>query len=115
MPFSPLRPLSFLFSFSLLLFLLLLTTTTTASALVRREYDACTGHYNTAQCCATDVQGVADLDCANPAAVPVSADDFVAVCAGVGQRARCCVAPVVSTSFFTPFLGSLWGLGDCWG
>lgn len=27
------------------------------------SYDACTGTYPSAQCCATDVLGVADLDC----------------------------------------------------
>lgn len=26
-------------------------------------YDPCSGLYDTAQCCATDVLGVADLDC----------------------------------------------------
>lgn len=31
----------------------------------RQTYTACTGLYGTAQCCATDVLGVADLDCAN--------------------------------------------------
>jgi len=28
-------------------------------------YTACSGLYGTSQCCATDVLGVADLDCAN--------------------------------------------------
>jgi hypothetical protein len=28
-------------------------------------YVPCTGLYGTSQCCATDVLGVADLDCAN--------------------------------------------------
>ncbi|KAI0398496.1 Cerato-ulmin hydrophobin family [Xylariaceae sp. FL0594] len=58
-------------------------------------YTACTGIYGTSQCCATDVLGVADLDCANPPTVPASADDFAAVCAAGGQRARCCVLPVL--------------------
>ena len=31
----------------------------------QRQYVACSGLYSTAQCCATDVLGVADLDCAN--------------------------------------------------
>ena len=29
----------------------------------RQAYVPCTGLYGTAQCCATDVLGVADLDC----------------------------------------------------
>ncbi|OTA87779.1 hypothetical protein M434DRAFT_35219 [Hypoxylon sp. CO27-5] len=32
----------------------------------RQTYTPCTGLYGTSQCCATDVLGVADLDCANP-------------------------------------------------
>lgn len=59
-------------------------------------YEACSsGLYSTAQCCATDVLGVADLDCANPPSTPTSADDFSAVCAAIGQRARCCVLPIL--------------------
>ena len=101
------------------------------------RYTACSGLYSSPQCCATDVLGVADLDCANrrspmhfietasalvcrspsplpsppyyraPCAlhadsqfvapsVPSSASAFSAVCAAGGQRARCCVLPVVS-------------------
>ncbi|KAI0161312.1 hydrophobin [Xylariaceae sp. FL1272] len=58
-------------------------------------YDACSGLYDTLQCCATDVLGVADLDCATPGAVPTSASNFEAICAAQGQRARCCVLPVL--------------------
>ena len=29
------------------------------------SYDPCSGLYDSAQCCATDVLGVADLDCAS--------------------------------------------------
>ncbi|KAI0127600.1 hydrophobin [Xylariales sp. AK1849] len=59
------------------------------------SYVACTSLlYGTAQCCSTDVLGVADLDCANPATAPKDVADFVATCAGVGQKARCCVLPV---------------------
>lgn len=40
---------------------------TWASPLTQRQtYEACSGLYGTEQCCATDVLGVADLDCANP-------------------------------------------------
>lgn len=31
----------------------------------RQTYTACSGLYGTSQCCATDVLGIADLDCAN--------------------------------------------------
>ncbi|KAI1802346.1 Cerato-ulmin hydrophobin family [Daldinia bambusicola] len=61
-------------------------------------YDPCSGLYDSAQCCATDVLGVADLDCHSPSKVPKSADDFKSVCAGAGQRARCCVLPVLGQS-----------------
>ncbi|GAP82833.1 putative fungal hydrophobin [Rosellinia necatrix] len=61
----------------------------------RQIYAPCSGLYGTAQCCATDVLGVADLDCAIPPSVPTSADDFSAVCSGIGQRARCCVLPIL--------------------
>ncbi|KAK0747185.1 fungal hydrophobin [Schizothecium vesticola] len=58
-------------------------------------YDPCSGLYDTAECCATDVLGVADLDCAPPPTVPVSAATFSSACAAIGQRARCCVLPVL--------------------
>ncbi|KAF4594860.1 Hydrophobin 2 [Ophiocordyceps camponoti-floridani] len=52
------------------------------------------GLYSNAQCCATDVLGVADLDCKSPSRTPTSLADFNSICAGVGNRARCCVIPV---------------------
>ncbi|GAP88960.1 putative fungal hydrophobin [Rosellinia necatrix] len=58
-------------------------------------YDACSGLYDTLQCCATDVLGVIDLDCATPPAVPTSPASFASICAKGGQRARCCVLPVL--------------------
>ncbi|XXG98610.1 hypothetical protein Hte_004935 [Hypoxylon texense] len=61
----------------------------------RQAYTPCSGLYGTSQCCATDVLGVADLDCANPPSVPTDADDFSAVCSAIGQRARCCVLPIL--------------------
>ncbi|KAK0631160.1 Cerato-ulmin hydrophobin family [Bombardia bombarda] len=61
----------------------------------RQLYLPCSGLYGTSQCCATDVLGVADLDCAGPPTVPTSADDFSAVCSAIGQRARCCVLPIL--------------------
>ncbi|KAI6091283.1 Cerato-ulmin hydrophobin family [Hypoxylon rubiginosum] len=61
----------------------------------RQVYTPCSGLYGTSQCCATDVLGVADLDCANPPEVPTDADNFSAVCSAIGQRARCCVLPIL--------------------
>ncbi|KAI1187701.1 hydrophobin precursor [Nemania serpens] len=59
-------------------------------------YVACPpGLYSSPQCCATDVLGVADLDCATVSAVPTSPSSFAATCAKGGQRARCCVLPVL--------------------
>ena len=68
----------------------------TAEMAERQEpYVPCSGLYGTAQCCATDVLGVADLDCGNPPETPTSADKFSGVCADIGQRARCCVLPIL--------------------
>jgi len=61
-------------------------------------YVPCTGLYGSAQCCATDVLGVADLDCGLPPTIPTSADSFSATCSTIGQRARCCVLPIVCLS-----------------
>lgn len=61
-------------------------------------YDACSGLYSTLQCCATDVLGIADLDCGSPSAVPSSADNFETICAAGGQRARCCILPILGQS-----------------
>ncbi|KAI1293327.1 hydrophobin precursor [Xylaria venustula] len=59
-------------------------------------YVACpVGLYSVEQCCATDVLGVADLDCASPSAVPSSASSFASICASSGKAARCCVLPVL--------------------
>ncbi|ORY57437.1 Cerato-ulmin hydrophobin family [Pseudomassariella vexata] len=60
-----------------------------------RQYTPCSGLYGTSQCCATDVLGIADLDCANPPTVPTDATDFSTICADIGQRARCCVLPIL--------------------
>nr|4BWH_A Chain A, NCHI2, HYDROPHOBIN, NCHI2 [Neurospora crassa] len=60
-------------------------------------YTPCSGLYGTAQCCATDVLGVADLDCANPPATLANATHFESTCAAIGQRARCCKDDVTNT------------------
>ncbi|KAI2617728.1 Cerato-ulmin hydrophobin family [Hypomontagnella submonticulosa] len=68
-----------------------------APALETRQtaYVPCSGLYGTSQCCATDVLGVADLDCANPPTVPTDAASFTSICSEIGQRARCCVLPIL--------------------
>jgi len=58
-------------------------------------YVPCSGLYGTAQCCATDVLGVADLDCGQPPDTPTDATNFSAVCSAIGQRPRCCVLPIL--------------------
>ncbi|PQE06412.1 fungal hydrophobin protein [Rutstroemia sp. NJR-2017a WRK4] len=54
------------------------------------SYKCPVGLFSVAQCCATDVLGVLDLDCQTPTSG--SSSDFG--CATGGQRARCCVLPV---------------------
>lgn len=52
-------------------FVTLLATAVMANPVDKRTggnptpYDACSGLYDTLECCATDVLGVADLDCAS--------------------------------------------------
>ncbi|TGJ82826.1 hypothetical protein E0Z10_g5939 [Xylaria hypoxylon] len=59
-------------------------------------YVACpVGLYSVPQCCATDVLGVADLNCHSPSASPFSVSNFRDICANGGQRARCCVLPIL--------------------
>lgn len=52
------------------------------------------GLYSNPECCATDVLGIADLDCAPPPVVPWDIVQFDQICASEGQRARCCAIPV---------------------
>ena len=63
-----------------------------------RQTNPCLGTNPTPQCCATDVLGVADLDCQTPNGPFATAADFTATCAAGGQRARCCTLPIVSPS-----------------
>ncbi|KAF5011298.1 hypothetical protein FDECE_2598 [Fusarium decemcellulare] len=74
---------------------LLATAASALPAAEKRQYIPCSGLYGTAQCCATDVLGVADLDCGNPPENPTDADNFSSVCSAIGQRARCCVLPIL--------------------
>lgn len=55
------------------------------------NYKACTSTLSSnLNCCATDVEGIVDLDCAPPKRTPGSAKEFEQLCAAVGQQARCC-------------------------
>ncbi|KAH8649999.1 Cerato-ulmin hydrophobin family [Xylariales sp. PMI_506] len=68
--------------------------TSDAELRARQTYEPCSGLYSNSLCCATDVLGIADLDCATPPSVPTDADDFSSICAAIGQRARCCTIPL---------------------
>ncbi|KDR66742.1 hypothetical protein GALMADRAFT_33917, partial [Galerina marginata CBS 339.88] len=47
-------------------------------------------------CCATDVLGVANLDCASPPnPIPSDIPSFNNICAANGQRSRCCLVSLV--------------------
>jgi len=64
----------------------------------KRQQAVCTtGLYTTPLCCATDVLGVADLDCAAPPDTPTDNTDFISICATVegGQQAKCCLLPIL--------------------
>ncbi|KAI1611905.1 putative hydrophobin precursor [Exophiala viscosa] len=63
-------------------------------ALMERQASLCTGDYSE-QCCATDVLGLADLNCAAPPTVPANATDFTNICSAIGQQAQCCLLPIL--------------------
>lgn len=72
--------------------------------------------YGTAQCCATDVLGVADLNCVDPPTVPANATDFQGECSDIGLSARCCVLPIVSpysSSPISPLARHVLGVWRC--
>lgn len=55
------------------------------------DYKACTSLLSSnLNCCATDIEGLVDLDCAPPKKTPGSAKEFEQICASVGQQPRCC-------------------------
>ncbi|KAI0450073.1 hydrophobin-like protein [Xylaria acuta] len=82
--------------FTLITLVGVLATAASAGYTNPPSYNPCpNGLYSVEQCCATDVLGVADLNCHSPSAVPTSASHFKDICAKGGQRARCCVVPVL--------------------
>ncbi|KAJ9495785.1 beta ketoadipyl CoA thiolase, th1 [Exophiala xenobiotica] len=67
---------------------------TAIPALKERQSTLCTGSYSPV-CCATDVLGLADLDCAPPPSTPTDPADFVTICSAIGQQAQCCLLPIL--------------------
>merc|ERR1711939_1217513 len=65
------------------------------STLMDRQALLCSGASSTPLCRATDVLGIADLDCAAPPETPTDPDNFGEICAAIGQRARCCLLPIL--------------------
>ncbi|KAG5978873.1 beta ketoadipyl CoA thiolase, th1 [Claviceps digitariae] len=81
------------------------------------------GLYSNPQCCATDVLGVADLNCVNRESIgtlaiyidtnsalaahkPMDSKDFQQTCASSGKAAQCCVIPVAGQALLcTPAVG----------
>ncbi|OAQ60493.1 fungal hydrophobin domain-containing protein [Pochonia chlamydosporia 170] len=49
--------------------------------------------YSVAQCCSTDVLGVADLDCSTPSSAN-DAEDLKSSCSTAGAAPKCCTIPV---------------------
>jgi hypothetical protein len=87
-------------------------------ALVDRQATVCSGTTGNAQCCATDVLGLVDLNCANRTfstplyifrnttdtmntapSTPTNKATFVSICSAIGQQALCCALPVVCLAF----------------
>jgi hypothetical protein len=82
--------------------------------IARQVAPLCSGLTGSAQCCATDVLGLADLNCDNRESpcticskaksltrytaptVPTTTEEFVNSCSAIGQQARCCAIPIVS-------------------
>ncbi|OCK79027.1 cerato-ulmin [Lepidopterella palustris CBS 459.81] len=61
----------------------------------RQTVVLCPGTDSNPVCCATDVLGVADLNCATPPSTPTSTADFINICAAEGQQAKCCLLPIL--------------------
>ncbi|KAJ4374957.1 hypothetical protein N0V83_002036 [Neocucurbitaria cava] len=64
-----------------------------AAPLEERQTPLCTS--GTAVCCATDVLGLADLDCTPPPTTPTDINDFIDTCTAEGQQAKCCILPIL--------------------
>ena len=100
--------------FSAVVTLLAGASTAFAVPAMRRQASLlCSGLESNPQCCATDVLGVADLNCIDRMSYltafdhtsltcytapsqPTDVQNFVDLCASIGQEAECCALPVVS-------------------
>ncbi|KAF2478332.1 uncharacterized protein BDR25DRAFT_251098 [Lindgomyces ingoldianus] len=83
-------------------FSIILACAATAMAtplLEERQTPLCTGA-GSAQCCATDVLNLADLNCATPPTTPTSINSFIDICSAIGQQAKCCVLPILGQALF---------------
>ncbi|KAF5687636.1 trihydrophobin [Fusarium globosum] len=82
--------------FSVAIVTLLATAVSTLPTKEKRQADIpCSGIYSLFQCCATDVLGLANLDCTSPPSTPINDINFQNVCSPIGKRSRCCVAPLL--------------------
>jgi hypothetical protein len=57
------------------------------------------GLFSYPTCCATDVLGVASLDCVPPSVKPSDLEELQNLCAEGGKQAKCCAVPVVSRTY----------------
>ncbi len=74
-----------------------LATGAPAPLVERQIYLPCSGLYGTAQCCATDVLGVADLDCGNRTPSPSSASHIHDDADRCPKPPRCLPTPLYSS------------------
>ncbi|KAI8653653.1 hypothetical protein NCS56_01319900 [Fusarium sp. Ph1] len=69
---------------------------THAPAETGTSYEPCPDSlYGNPQCCSVNGLGVVDAECDSPTETPTDPDSFSQICAATGQRARCCVLPVL--------------------
>jgi len=73
----------------------------------RQTYVACSGLYGTSQCCATDVLGLADLDCGNRESMLDQQASFETAGLQIMQRQRCQLRPITSVRSVRPLASAL--------
>ncbi|KAI3332351.1 Cerato-ulmin hydrophobin family [Xylariaceae sp. AK1471] len=72
-------------------------------------YTPCEGLYSIALCCGTDILGNANVECYQPPTVPTSPSNFQSICAANGDRALCCVIPILGQQeLCEPPIGVVW-------
>ncbi|KAL1303034.1 hypothetical protein AAFC00_003346 [Neodothiora populina] len=67
------------------------------TATLDRRADLC-GPLDTPMCCQTDVEGIADLNCASINSDITSTDQFVATCSAEGKSAECCTLSLLGSA-----------------